>query len=105
MPVFNSTMFILGVFGGALPEITRIIRSRRSGKFPNYYKTLKFWLGVLFLLALGGLAAWLLAAKDLQSAIAFGYAAPELFTRLSANSDGADRSAQDEFHLRSWWSL
>lgn len=103
MPAFDLTMFVFGVFGGALPEITRIIRTRRTKIFPEYYKASKFWIGVLLMLALGGLAAWLLDAKDLQSAVAFGYAAPELFTRLSVNSTGADRSQPEEFTLRAWW--
>jgi hypothetical protein len=98
-------MFICGIFGGALPEIIRIIRSRYTRGYPNYYKRFKYWLGTIFLLILGGLAAWLFMAHDVQSAIAFGYGAPELFSRIVASTEGPDRSGEESFSIRKWWTL
>jgi len=105
MPTFDSGIFVLGALGGILPDVIRIIREKRKKTFPAYYKSVKFWLGTVFSCLLGGLAAWLLGAPNAQSAIAFGFAAPELFTRLGASSDEPDRSSNVEFSLRQWWAI
>jgi len=104
MPPFNLDFFLLGVFGGALPDIIRIIKGRYEKKFPEYLKYPGFWAGFVLLIALGGLAAWLLGADNVKTALALGFSAPEIFSRLASRSDGPDQDREAPFKLRDWWS-
>jgi len=42
-----------------------------------------FWLAIVFLIPLGGFAAYLLGATSLYQAVAIGFAAPELLTGIA----------------------
>jgi hypothetical protein len=108
MPEFNQSMFWLGVAGGALPDVLRIIKQRYTG-FPEWLAQPGYYVGLLLLLALGGLAAWLGGATEWKSALAMGFTAPEVISRLvSAQGDatrgGWTRGMFAGFPLRSWWA-
>ncbi len=103
MPPFDVPFIILGILGGALPDILRIIKTRHEKNLPTYLKSANFWLGFFLLLAIGGLAAWLLAAKDAKQALAFGFSAPEILSKLLANPK-VERIGKVVFDLREWWS-
>lgn len=107
MSPFDAPLFIVGCVGGLLPDILRIIKNRYGGRFPSYLRQPNFWLGLILLVGLGGLAAWVLGATQVKEALIFGYAAPQLFSKLMAESNVlADRGTTDrgEFRLRTWWA-
>jgi hypothetical protein len=104
MPAFQLNLFILGVVGGALPDVIRIIKMKDQESLPNYLKKVNFWLGLFLLVLLGGLAAWLLGAQDPKTAIGMGFAAPEAFSRLAAKTEDPDRGDGLQFNLRDWWA-
>lgn len=95
---------LAGCIGGLLPDILRIIKNRYKKKPPSYLKSRNFWLGVFLLVALGGLAASLLAQSP-KDALAYGFAAPEIFSRLASKSaEGVDLGDAGFFDLRAWWA-
>jgi hypothetical protein len=97
-------MILLGGFGGAIPDILRIIKGR-YGSMPGYLKTGYFWIGFLLLVALGGLAAWLSKAQEVQEALAYGFGAPELISRLLSQSEqNKGKDGQTFELLRQWWT-
>jgi hypothetical protein len=98
------TFILLGCVGGALPDAVRIVQNRREPNLPGYLKGANFWLGFVLLLILGGLAAWLGEAKIPKEALAYGFGAPEIISRLLA-SPTADRGPGAAMSMRRWWSL
>lgn len=97
------SMVGLGCAGGALPDIIRVAQNRYRGELSVYLKTLSFWIGVMALVALGGLAAWLGEAKEAKEALAYGFGGPALLSRLLSSS-GIDRSSAIGT-IRRWWAF
>lgn len=99
------TIAALGCLGGAVPDLLRLIKGRHEGA-PQYLGHWFFWVMFAVLVAGGGLCAVLLGAKDYQSALALGFSAPEILSRLAASS-GTDRGSGGSGTLisiiRSWW--
>lgn len=93
-------MIVLGGVGGLIPDVIRIVRGMHDPSVPAYVKSGNFYLGLIFLVALGCLAAWLLGALQPKQALAYGYGAPELLTRFFASS-AQDRA---QLSIRNWWS-
>jgi hypothetical protein len=79
-------MVVGGCVGGAIPDAIRIVQGRYSGPLPGYVWTVNFWLGFILLLLLGGFASWLGDAKAIKEALAYGFAAPEIISRLLSSS-------------------
>lgn len=111
MPELKWSFVILGCLGGLLPDILRIIQTRHDLTGPAYIKSTKFWIGLVLLVAIGGLASWLLGASDFKQAIAYGFGAPELFSRVLGKIGGdVDRGVdrgEEELKapgLLDWWS-
>ncbi len=105
---FSLQYIILGCFGGLLPDILRIIKSRYDESLLSYLKNPSFWLGVILLVALGGFAAWILGATQAKEALIFGYAAPEFFSKLGGKHQipiNRGLTKRKEFSLRSWWTI
>jgi hypothetical protein len=105
MPDVERSLIILGCIGGLIPDVLRLIRARYQG-LPAYFKQPSFWLGLVFLVAVGGLAAWIGEAQDAKQALAYGFGAPEVISRFlsSTPEQPAFRSAE-EFSLRRWWAV
>ena len=117
MPQFNLSFFLVGCLGGLLPDVLRLIKARFGKDVLAYMKTFKYWAGLILLAAVGGLVAWLFNVQEVQSAIAYGFAAPEIIEKLAADKsqqDSAKRHAiqkspqtaeelEKKFQLRSWW--
>jgi hypothetical protein len=82
----NWIMIVGGCVGGTIPDIIRIVQGRYSGSLPGYLTTVNFWLGLILLLILGGFASWLGDAKSIKEALAYGFAAPEIISRLLSSS-------------------
>jgi hypothetical protein len=64
-----------------------------------------FYLGLLLLVVLGGLAAWLGQAADVKQALAYGFAAPEFISRILSGGEvvAASRKGSGNLRLRAWW--
>jgi hypothetical protein len=104
MPSVNVPLIILGCIGGLLPDVLRLVKGRYKG-FSSYWREPSYWLGLMLLIALGGFAAWIGEAKEAVQALAYGFGAPEVITKLlsSGPEETAVRGAR-EFSLRSWWA-
>jgi len=95
---------IFGCIGGLLPDILRLIKSRYRNRLPKYVKNLNFLLGVILLAGIGGMAAWILGAQGPKEALAYGFAAPELFSKLVAQRVKEVERGEVIFKLREWWA-
>lgn len=111
MPPFQVSIFLLGCLGGLLPDALRIAKNRYEPEIPNYLRRASFWLGVLLLVGIGGLAAWVLSAQSAKDALIFGYAAPQLFSQLGAGiqPSSAERTERGTrklkpYSLAGWWA-
>jgi hypothetical protein len=105
--MFTFTPWIvgLGCVGGLLPDILRLIKNRYDKHLAACFTRGNFWLGVVLMVVIGGLAAWLLKATDAKEAITLGFTAPQVISSLSAAKESAvDRGAGTEFGLRRWWA-
>jgi len=109
MPPFNEPLFFFGCAAALIPDVLRIVKTRHNPHLPAYMKSFNFWLGLILLVALGGLAAWLAGAKDIKEALAYGYAAPEFISRLlSEPTTGAmgvkAKRGAPGLGVRLWWA-
>ena len=100
----NWSLVVLGCLGGAIPDLLRVAQNRYQEELPAYISRVNFWVGLLCLVFLGGFTSWAGGAKDPQSALAMGYAAPELVSRLLSGKPvtlgpGGSVLAQ----IRRWW--
>jgi len=105
MPAFNLTNIALGFVGGLLPDIIRIIKNRHKLSIPDYLKTGNFWLGLVLMVLIGGLAALVFSPTSWKEAIVYGYAAPQLFSSLAADEVKNARIKSLQLSLRGWWAL
>ena len=102
-------MLVYGALGGLIPDAIRLVRSRHDPALPPYLKSAGFYLGLVFCVVLGALASWMLGATDVRQALACGFSAPEILTRLLSKTDGVPRSALEPavarrpMALREWW--
>lgn len=106
MPPLNWTFIFWGCVGGLFPDILRIIQNRYNPKMPDYLKSANFWLGLLFLVFLGGFAAWISSASQLKDALLIGFTAPEVISKLFSEpkSGPAPTKGANSRTLRSWWA-
>ncbi len=106
MPPFDWNIFLLGCVGGLLPDLLRFIKNRYEKAAPFYYYG-SFWLGLALLVGLGGFSAWIAGASEVKDALAFGFAAPEVFSKLVSERGPGAAGAVDRggagFSLRRWW--
>ncbi|MDX8437771.1 hypothetical protein RFN25_30680 [Mesorhizobium abyssinicae] len=100
------TIAIVGCAGGAVPDVLRLIKARHEGA-PEYLKHRFFWIMFFVLVVGGGACAVLSGARDFQSALALGFGAPEILSRLasSSSSDRGDAGGSAISMIRSWWRL
>jgi hypothetical protein len=101
-----TVIIALGCFGGLLPDILRLIKDRYNSALPTYLRSGMFWLGLFLLVVIGGVTAWLLGAQDAKQAVAYGFAAPELLSRLASKvPEPQFRTRGATFDLRTWWGI
>ena len=106
-----TTMALLyGCVGGALPDVLRLVEGRH-GQVPAYLGSAYFWLSLVLLVALGGVAAIVLTGGgpvEPIKALAIGYTAPSVVSKLLSNGTGSprgvDRALARPRSLRGWWS-
>jgi len=112
MPNFDLPIFLVGCLGGLLPDALRIIKNRYEPELASYLKKANFWIGLLLMTAIGGLAAWILAAPTFKDAIVFGFAAPELISQLvggviKTEPERVDRKLtkmEKPLSITRWWA-
>jgi hypothetical protein len=97
------SFIVLGGVGGLIPDVLRLIKGRYKA-FPGYLRERNFWLGLLLLVLLGGLAAWAFQAHDAKAALAYGFGAPQVFSTLVSSQDQPAVRGDGEFDLRRWWA-
>jgi hypothetical protein len=100
MPDVDMMFIALGAVGGLLPDAIRFAKQRQEG-FPEWFRKIGYWVGLLVLVALGAFAAWLGQATNWQSALAMGFGAPELISRVLGSEKAQDRG--NGFPVRRWW--
>lgn len=107
MPTTDWTMILIGCAGGLIPDALRIIKNRHEPGVPEYLRSFAFWIGLLLLVILGGLAAWLGEAANVKQALAYGFAAPEFISRIlsGGGAGAATTEGQGKLSLREWWKL
>ena len=96
-----------GALGGTLPDVIRLVRQRHNEALPAYLKRRNFYIGLVLAVVLGAAAAALLDASSVAEALAYGFGAPELLTRLLSRA-GTDTGNGRIAPLRTcgeWWSL
>lgn len=75
-----------GCVGGALPDLLRLVKLLQvpvtNPPAPSPW-TPSFWTSMAIMTVLGGLAAYLGGAKLPKEAVAFGFSAPEVLSRLA----------------------
>lgn len=97
----------IGCVGGVIPDLIRFAKARYETNIADYFKHWNFWLGLLVLVALGGIAVALGEPSTTAQALALGYAAPEFFSKIVAqpSTGGTEEAVQPEgFSVRRWWS-
>lgn len=99
------TMILIGCAGGLIPDALRIIKNRHDPNIPEYLRSVTFWIGLLLLVILGGLAAWLGEAANVKQALAYGFAAPEFISRILSGGEAAAAGSigEGKLSLREWW--
>lgn len=100
---------LFGAIGALLPDVIRIIKDRHNAELPPYLKSLNFYIGLLFAVALGAGVSVALAPADLKAALAYGFGAPEIVTRLLSEPAVAKAAAAPPHPprrtLRRWWAI
>jgi hypothetical protein len=94
-----------GAVGGLLPDAIRLVKERHNQTLPPYVKSLNFYVGLILAVALGAGTAALLGAASVQEALAYGFGAPEILTRLFSSSGTGLGPAHIKRTLREWWAL
>jgi hypothetical protein len=96
-----------GALGGLLPDLIRLVKERHNEALPPYVKSLNFYVGLVLAVALGAGTAALLGAASLQEALAYGFGAPEILTRLfSSPGTGSGPARLGAVQtLGEWWAL
>src|SRR5512139_3912402 len=100
-------MLLWGALGGVLPDVIRLVRQRHNEALPAYLKRRNFYVGLVLAVVLGAAAAALLDASSVAEALAYGFGAPELLTRLlsRAGTDTGNGRVTPLRTLGEWWSL
>ncbi len=101
---------LFGFLGGLLPDVIRFVKNYTNPNLPEFYESWVFYLGLLFLIGLGGLSAFLFEANSIKEAIAFGYGAPQLISSLAGKkvNEEADRTrggGNGLLQLQRWWAI
>ncbi len=109
MPEFDLQLVLLACLGGALPDLLRIARNRYASGIAKYLKTLNFWTGLVVLMLIGGLVAWVFDASNAKDALILGFSAPAIISQLiGAYNTKRERTAlgataPQSSTIANWW--
>jgi hypothetical protein len=92
--------------GGVLPDVLRMIAARHDGP-PKYLKDSFFWISLVLLVGVAALAGYLSHPKDVVAALAVGFGAPEIISKLAGKPSDRSVSGKGSLasDLRSWWAI
>jgi hypothetical protein len=98
--------YLLGLAGAALPDVIRLIKGRYDGPLPTYFSSPSFFVGFPLLVGLGALAVYLGQPSSVKEALAYGFGAPELVSRIFAQSgtQSGKQADRGSLTLRVWWA-
>jgi hypothetical protein len=101
-----SAVVLWGMLGGLLPDLIRLAKSRHEFDWPGFLARPGFWVGLLALVIIGGVAALLGSANQIREAVIFGFAGPEVISRLAAERGATvgREVADTRFSVRAWWA-
>lgn len=104
MPAFEMVGW--SCLGGVLPDVLRIVAARYGGP-PKYLGQAFFWISLALLVILAGLTALLVNPTNRVEALAVGFGAPEIISKLlSRPADrGVGQGGSIVSDLRSWWTV
>jgi hypothetical protein len=82
----DSTVFLLGIIGGALAELLKWYQLRESPNFPVYATTFRYWLITALMIIAGGILAVVhgVNATEPLLAVNIGVSAPLIIKGLAA---------------------
>jgi len=98
-------VIIWSCLGGLLPDVLRMIAARHDGT-PKYLLKPFFWISLVLLVGVAALAGYLSHPKDVISALAVGFGAPEIISKLvgrPGDRGGGNNSLGSD--LRGWWAI
>jgi hypothetical protein len=100
-------MLLWGAVGGVLPDAIRLVRQRHNEALPPYLRSFNFYVGLALAVALGAAAAALIGAGSVKEALAYGFGAPELLTRLlsSPRTEPGTGRINAVRTLGEWWAV
>lgn len=101
----DTTMILLGCAGGLLPDILRLVKGRHDPNIGDYWKSWSFRLGLFFAVVLGGLAVYLIKPTQVVEALAIGFSAPEILSRIFAKEQPSRDRDGGEMNMRTWWAI
>jgi hypothetical protein len=116
LDALNWPLIGIGCAGGVVPDLVRFAKARYETSIGDYFTRWNFWVGLLVLVALGGLAAAFGGASNATEALVYGYAAPEFFSRLvskqglpttpqaSLEAVAEANPTREQFSVRRWWT-
>lgn len=84
--VLNTAMVAMGCVGGVLPDVLRVVKNLKDNAAIGFLGTGRFWLGFVLQMALGGFVVWLLEVAAYKEAVAVGFSAPEIISKLAAKA-------------------
>jgi len=96
---------LFGCIGGLIPDALRFIKGRYELSIPAYLSKPNFWIGIILLIAVGGFCTWLIGPANVKEALAYGFSAPELLSKLFSKPSAQTDRGDARFDLRSWWAL
>jgi len=102
---WSWSIFIIGCVGGLIPDVMRVIQKRHEPELPTFLWSANFWVGLILLVLVGGVAAIIGQAADWKQALAIGYAGPEFLSRALASKPVTLSSAGSAAVIRRWWAF
>lgn len=96
--VFDATIFVLGVVGGALAELLKWYQLRESPNLPEYSRKPLYWIITILMMLAGGVLALVQGVDATKPLLALniGISAPLILKGLAASvPQGTTRSLPD----------
>jgi hypothetical protein len=109
--VAANELILIGAAGGLIPDILRLLKSRYDGTFPDHVRSGYFWVSLVVLFVLGGLAVYLIGAETKQAAFTTGATAMQILSSLASLPERASSSVrsksidldQTKRRISQWW--
>jgi hypothetical protein len=81
----SPVVWLLGALGGLIPDLLRILNLVKSGQPVSGALGWRLWVSLVILIPLGAFTAWLLQSSTAIQALACGFSAPEVLSRVLSN--------------------